>query len=147
MQERISDEPIRKEKVKRLKEKILAEIEKEFENKKKRMSIYEDYEDFDFFIKESFAMLYLKQYVEEEYAFMSYEAKYYNEDIVIYMVSDRELEVWLQDDYSFLYSFLYEAERHDYNVFPMLNDKYFGYSFTSVLDYIIYDKRKEIKSS
>lgn len=147
MQERISDEPIRKEKVKRLKEKILAEIEKEFENKKKRMSIYEDYEDFELFIKESFAMLYLKQYVEKEYSFMSFEAKYYNEDIVIYMVSDRELEVWLQDDYSFLYSFLYEAEQRDYNVFSMLNDNYFGYSFTSVIDYILYDKRKEIKSS
>lgn len=142
--ERISDEPIRKEKVKRLKEKILAEIEKEFENKKKYMS---SDNDFELFIKESFAMLCLKQYIEKENTFMLYEAKYYNEDIVIYMVSDRELEVWLQDDYSFLYSFLYEAERHDYNVFLMLNDKYFGYSFTSVLDYILYDKRKEIKSS
>ena len=73
----------------------------------------EDYEDFELFIKESFAMLYLKQYVEKEYSFMSFEAKYYNEDIVIYMVSDRELEVWLQDDYSFLYHFLYDI--HVYN--------------------------------
>ena len=131
MYEKISDEIIRIKKVKKLKRKILSEIDDLLS--KYRNGLSENLSDrgFEFFVRRSFALLELKKYVETEYSFMSYEVKDYKNDIVVYIVSDKDLNVWLQEDYSFAISFLIQAEDVDYNVFQLLNDKYLGYNFTN----------------
>lgn len=74
---------------------------------------------------------------------MSYEAKYLDKDIVVYVVSEKTLNVWMQKDYNFIYNYLDKAEENEYNVFPLLNDKFFGYEFLNSFDYILYDEREE----
>lgn len=143
MYEKISDEIIRIEKVKKLKRKILSEIDDLLS--KYRNGLSENLSDrgFEFFVRRSFALLELKKYVETEYSFMSYEVKDYKNDIVVYIVSDKDLNVWLQEDYSFAISFLIQAEDVDYDVFQLLNDKYLGYNFTNMCEYILYDKKQD----
>ena len=144
MNEKISNIPIREDKVKRLKTKILTEIEKELNIIKTEMGEYMSNDDaFDYLIKRSFAILYLKRYIEREHTFMSYEAQYPDKDIIIYMISDKDLEIWLQEDYCFVFNFLFEAEEKGFNVFPLLTDHYFGYHFTNIFDSILYDKKME----
>lgn len=74
---------------------------------------------------------------------MSYEAKYLDKDIVVYVVSEKTLNVWMQKDYNFIYNYLDKAEENEYNVFPLLNDKFFGYEFLNSFDYILYNEREE----
>lgn len=42
-----------------------------------------------------------------------------------------------------IYNYLDKAEENEYNVFPLLNDKFFGYEFLNSFDYILYDEREE----
>ena len=144
MSEKISNIPIREDKVKRLKAKILTEIEEELSVIKTEMNEYLSNDDvFDYIVKRSFALLHLKQYIEREHTFMSYEAQYPDNDIIVYMVSDKYLEIWLQEDYSFVFNFLFEVEENGFNIFPLLTDHYFGYHFTNIFDSILYDKKME----
>ena len=143
MYEKISDEIIRIEKVKRLKQKILSEIDDILSKYRNGLSENLNDRGFEFCVRRSFALLELKKYVETEYSFMSYEVKDYNNDIVVYIVSDKDLNVWLQEDYSFAISFLIQAEDVDYDVFQLLNDKYLGYNFTDMCEYILYDKKQD----
>lgn len=142
MYEKISDEIVRQEKIRKLKEKIMSEIEKEISNCKKELQSNIQDKDFDYCIRDSFALLELKRYIENDYCFMEYEAKYNDKDIVIYMVSDKDLDIWLQKDYSFVRNYLLKVEEAGYNIFPILNDKYFGYDFTNIFDSILYDERQ-----
>ena len=142
MYEKISDEIVRREKIRKLKEKIMSENEKEIGSCKKELQSNIQDKDFDYCIKDSFALLELKRYVENDYCFMGYEAKYNDKDIVIYMVSAKDLDIWLQNDYSFVRNYLSKAEEAGYNIFPILNDKYFGYNFTNIFDSILYDKKQ-----
>lgn len=142
MYEKISDEIVRREKIRKLKEKIILEIEKRISNYKKGLQSNIEDELFNYYIKEFFVLLELKQYLESDYCFMGYEAKYNDKDIVIYMVSDRNLDIWLQEDYSFVENYLLKAEEAGYNIFSILNDKYFGYNFTNIFDSILYDEKQ-----
>lgn len=142
MYEKISDEIVRREKIIKLKEKIILEIEKRISNYKKGLQSNIEDELFNYYIKEFFVLLELKQYLESDYCFMGYEAKYNDKDIVIYMVSDRNLDIWLQKDYSFVENYLLKAEEAGYNIFSILNDKYFGYNFTNIFDSILYDEKQ-----
>lgn len=77
---------------------------------KERMKLYlinneEDSEEWNFMITEEFALLRLKEFVENKGAFQSFEARYEDKDIIIYQVSDKTLNIWLQDDYDFTLSF------------------------------------------
>ena len=139
MSEKISDTLIREEKVRKLKIKILAEIEEELEFIKEELKVCTI--PFEVFVKRSFALLNLKEYISGEYAFMDYEAKYIDIDTVIYKISDECLNVWLQDDYYFVGNFLYQAKERQYNIFNMLNDKYFAHNFTNIYDFIAYQKK------
>lgn len=142
MYEKISDESIRIEKVKKLNRKILSEIDDLL--RKYRNGLSKNLNDigFEFCVRRSFALLELKKYVENEYSFMSYEVKDYNNDIVVYTISDKDLNIWLQEDYSFVIRFLVEAENVDYDVFQILNDKYFGHNFTNICESILYDDKQ-----
>ena len=142
MYEKISDEIVRREKIRKLKEKIILEIEKRISNYKKELQSNIEDELFNYYIKGFFVLLELKQYLESDYCFMEYEAKYNDKDIVIYMVSDRDLDIWIQNDYSFVENYLLKAEEAGYNIFSILNDKYFGYNFTNIFDSILYDEKQ-----
>lgn len=144
MGEKISDKPIREVKVKELKERILTEIDEELELIRfnlRQYSLEDKY--YDMLIKQGFALLSLKRYVGKENTFMLYEAEYPDEDAIVYKVPEKNLDIWLQEDYSFVSNFLFEAEEHGYNVFPLLSDHYFGYHFMSVFELIIFDKKDQ----
>ena len=83
-----------------------------------------------------------KQYIEDKYSFMDYQCRDSSRDIVIYTISDKNLNIWLQEDYSFTINFLTKAENVDYDIFQLLNDEYFGYSFTNISESILYDKKQ-----
>lgn len=142
MYEKISDEPIRKQKVKKLKNKILKEIDCHIKIYKREMMNIEN-EYYDNYVKEYFALLQLKEYLGNEYCFMQYEIKDYNEDKVVYMVSDKLLNIWSQKYYYFANHFLSNVEKNKYHIFGLLNDRYFGYEFTNLFDIVLYDKKQE----
>lgn len=64
MYEKISDEEIRREKVNKLKEKILFEIGIELSHIKKRIAKHTDDNYFDFYIKTGYVLLKLKEYIK-----------------------------------------------------------------------------------
>ena len=139
MYDKISNETERVDKVKKVKEKILSEIKNEMIVYKDQMQHAITDENFEYFVRNSFALLELKKFLENEDSFMRYEIKLPAKDIVIYMVSDKNLSIWLEDDYSFIHNFLDKVEKNEYNVFPLLND--FGTYFTNICDSILYGKR------
>lgn len=141
MHDKISNKKERVDKVKKVKEKILSEIENEMAAYKEQMQHAITDEDFEYFVRNSFALLELKKFLENEDPFMHYEIKIPAKDIVIYMVSNKNLSIWLEDDYSFIHNFLDKVEKNEYNVFPLLNDRFFGTYFTNICDSILYRKR------
>lgn len=141
MSEKLSERPIREEKIKRLKEKILAEIEEEYERLRFWMS--EDSEHFDDYVEQYYQLAQLKNYITSEYALWCYEAMYEKDDYVVYQVSEKTLDIWLQDDYNFVIAFMIEVQDRPWALFEMLNDRYFGYQFTNIFAEIAYDKKKE----
>ena len=143
MYEKISDEEIRREKVNKLKEKILFEIGIKLSHIKKRIVKHTDDNYFDFYIKTGYILLKLKEYIENDNSFMSYVAKYNDENIIIYVISDKNLDIWMQKDYSFVQRFLLEVEESGYIIDAMLTDEYFGSDFTNICDFIRYDKIME----
>ena len=74
---------------------------------------------------------------------MRYAARYEDSDVIVYSVSVKDLDIWIQEEYSFVTNFLLAAKEHKYNVFPLLNDHYFGGSFTNVIDSVLYDKKQK----
>lgn len=141
MYEKISDEIIRIEKVKKLKRKILSEINVRLNKYRNMTSKIPNDKGYEICIKQSFALLKLKEYIEDKYSFMDYQCRDSSRDIVIYTISDKDLNIWLQEDYSFTINFLIKAESVDYDIFQLLNDEYFGYSFTNICESIFYDKK------
>lgn len=141
MYNKISNEKERVDKVKKVKEKILSEIKNEMVVYKDQMQHAITDEGFEYFVRNGFALLGLKKFLENEDSFMRYEIKLPAKDIVIYMVSDKNLSIWLEDDYSFICNFLDKVEKNEYNVFPLLNDRFFGTYFTNICDSILYGKR------
>lgn len=142
MYEKISDEIIRLEKVKKLKQKILSEINVSLNRYRNMIFNNPNDKSCEFFIKQSFVLLKLKEYIEYKYSFMDYQYRNVDRDIIIYTISDKDLNIWSQEDYSFVTRFLVESERIDYDVSQLLNDKYFGYSFTDISESILYDKKQ-----
>lgn len=144
MYEKISEEEIRREKVEKVKNKILSEIYERLYAYKRRIQQNTEIsdEEFDYCVRKSFALLELKKYLLNDNCFMSYEAKYGDKDIVIYMVSEKELNIWAQKNYNFVFNFLRKVEENEYNVYPLLNDRFFGYNFTDAFDHILYDENE-----
>lgn len=148
MYEKISEIPTREEKVKKLKEKIYREIKKISECVREEMKTFAteinegELGDWDFLITREFCLLKLKEFIDEESAFQSYEAKYYDRDIIIYQISDDTLNIWLQDDYNFALNFLCKIEHEGYaDVYQLLNNRYLGYEFTNIFDEIAYKEK------
>ena len=103
-------------------------------------------DNWNLLVTQEFSLLRLKEYIENGNTFWSFEARYNDKDIIIYQVSDRKLNIWLQEDYNFVSNFLCKIEFEGFSdVYEILNDRYFGYEFTNIFDEIQYDER--MKSS
>ena len=139
MSEKLSERPIREEKIKRLKEKILAEIEEEHERLRFWMS--EDSKHFDDYVEQYYQLAQLKNYIASEHTLWCYEVMDEKEDYVVYQVTERDLDIWLQDDYNFAMSFMVRICDSPWALFDVLNDGYFGYHFTNLFDRIAYDEK------
>lgn len=150
MYERISDIENRQILVNKLKNKINKEIKIQ---RKNHNELYKYNDDKDYvvnqIIKEEFAMIKLKEYLDYEYSFMDYSIKYYDKDVVIYYIDIDLINIWLQDTFNFVNNYLDKAAENNYNnILFILNDKYLGNEFTSVFDTALYkEKNKDIKIS
>ena len=153
MNEKISEKPIREEKIKKLKEKIYSEIDNVTKRTIREMRALlsdgidkneELKKDWDFLVTREFCLARLRDFISDNSAFQTIEAEYPAHDIVIYQVSDEYLNIWLQDDYNFTLSFLGEIkDRKTFDVYEILNDRYFGYEFVSAFEIIKYRKEHE----
>ena len=150
MYEKISEIPIREEKIRKLKEKILSEIDVHLNQNRQCMKIYLNNEEnkyskeyWELLITNEFSLLRLRDYIQDKYSFCGFIISYEKEDIIIYKISDRTLNIWLQEEYDFDSNFLYKIEDNEKcnNVFFMLNDDYFGHHFTECYDEIQYDNK------
>lgn len=101
MYERISDIGNRQILVNKLKNKINKEIKIQ---RKNHNELYKYNDDKDYvvnqIIKEEFAMIKLKEYLDYEYSFMDYSIKYYDKDVVIYYIDIDLINIWLQDTFN-----------------------------------------------
>ena len=139
MSEKLSERPIRAEKVSKLKTKILAEIEKEHNYLKCLM--LDEGDHFDEHIEQYYQLTQLKYYIQAEDTFFGYEMMSEVHDCIVYQISDEDLNIWLQDDYNFARSFLAEMLYHPCGLFVRLNDKYFGYHFTNFFEKMAYEEK------
>lgn len=124
-------------KVNILKKKILKEIDDRLKLFISEMDDGLQMEDFIFYVNESFSLHKLKLFIESEYSFIE---KQYG----IYIISEKNLDIWLQDDYCFVINYLILAEQYGYNIFPMLNDKYFQIQFTNIMDIVRWDNKNKV---
>lgn len=83
MHDKISNKKERVDKVKKVKEKILSEIKNEMAAYKEQMQHAITDEDFEYFVRNGFALLGLKKFLKNEDSFMRYEIKLLAKDIVI----------------------------------------------------------------
>lgn len=147
MREKISEMSIRKEKIEKLKAKILVEIDKNtkkiHENMKQYLINREDnLSIWNHLITEEFSLLRLKEFIEQPELFQSFEVRYDDKDIIIYQISDEDLNIWLQEDYDFTFNFLYKITYEGFSdVYEILSDRFFGYKFTNIIDKIQYQER------
>lgn len=144
MYEKTCDKKIRLEKVNKVKTKILAEIEKELKLLKEDIEAIipeENYEYYVYCIKQSFSLFALKDYINSKYTFMDWEAM--NDEFVVYKISDEQLNIFLQDEFSFVIIFLMKVEEKGFNVFSFLTDRYFGYHFIPIIETVRYRQRRE----
>ena len=136
MIEKIPDQTQREEKVTKLKEKILKEIDSLLYRFKIAASETEaSMIDFEFDVKRSFALFKLREYINNPASFNQTWGKGY------IIIKDLHINMWLQEDYTFAFDFLGKAEENDYNVFPLLNDEFFELHFTNIVAEILYEQK------
>lgn len=121
----------RDEKIAKLKKKILNEIDSLLERYKAEAS---QAESFEFAVKNSFALIKLRDYINNPVSFN----QIWNNG---YIISDLHIDMWLQEDYSFTFNFLYIAEEHNYNIIPLFNDNFFELYFTDIVDEALYKQK------
>lgn len=128
----------RDEKIMKLKNKILNEIDALLKKyKTTAVQAESSMETFEFVIKNSFVLLKLKDYVSNTASFNQMRDKNY-------IISNLHIDMWLQEDYDFVFDFLSNAEDHDYNVIPLLNDNFFESYFTDIVDEILYKQKDKL---
>lgn len=147
MQEKISEIPMREEKIKKLRTKILAEIDRRTKRTHEDIKQYlinneNVLEDWNFMITEEFFLLKLKEFIGQPKLFQSFKARYDDKDIIIFQVPDENLNIWLQENYDFTFNFLCKIKHERfYDAYEILNDRFFGYEFTNIIDKILYQER------
>lgn len=121
----------RDKKIIKLKKKILKEIDSLLEMYKAEAS---QTEIFEFAVKNSFALIKLRDYTCNPASFN----QMWNNG---YIISDLHIDMWLQEDYSFAFNFLYNVEEHNYDIIPLLNDNFFELYFTDIVDEALYKQK------
>lgn len=91
-------------------------------------------ESFEFAVKNSFALIKLRDYINNPVSFN----QIWNNG---YIISDLHIDMWLQEDYSFAFNFLYNVEEHNYDIIPLLNDNFFELYFTDIVDEALYKQK------
>lgn len=135
MIEKIPDQIHREEKIAKLKKKILNEIDSLLERFKVEAAQAEcSMENFEFAAKNSFALIKLREYINNP---ASFNQMWNN----CYIIRDLHIDMWLLEDYTFAFDFLGNVEENDYNVFPLLNDKFFELYFTNIVDEVLYEQK------
>ena len=119
----------RMKKVNKLKEKILTEIDKRLKLFIVEIDSSIPMEDYIFCVNESFSLHKLKLFVKSKYSFIDKE---WGE----YIISEENLDIWLQDDYDFVLNYLILAEENEYNIIPMLNDSFLQHRFTNITEMV-----------
>lgn len=138
MYDKISDKPIREEKVKLIKEKILKEIEFELgllqsDLKFDLTTSIEDQEEYENTIETIYYLHKLREYIKWEHSFNKVNGIHSKHDTIIYAVPTKEIDIWLQDDFNFTQNFLFNKEYNGMTLATMLNDDYFGINFTNII--------------
>lgn len=124
----------REEKVAKVKKKILNEIDSLLKRYKAETAQTDfSMEDFEFVVKNSFILIKLRDYICNPASFNQMWNKGY-------IISDLHIDIWLQEDYTFAFKFLYNAEEHDYNIKSLLNDNFFELYFTNIVEEALYEQ-------
>ena len=100
----------------------------------------------DYLVQESFALIQLREYIEKEERFFIHRDRYPALDTIVYYVSDKTLNIWLQEDFNFALRFLVEFENLEIpDVFIMLDEDFLEFNIASIMDKVLYDKKTETK--
>lgn len=153
MYEKISETHLREEKVRKVKEKILEEIEKAFDINRFFMEArFEDgiipapHEWRDLIEKEYF-LIKLKDFIESKNCFMKFNMKYEEYDAIVWTIPDINLNIWLQDNYNFTTQFIAFCKRHNCCVCDVLDEEFLAYDFISLIDKQAYKQNCEAKNN
>lgn len=150
MYEKISDKEIRNAKVEKVKQKILKEIE-EYSTKVLKRGIQNylkeknaDEELWNSLIMEEHALLKLKEYIQNPNCFQEIIDIHPELDVIIYYVTDKTLDIWLQEDFNFTFRFLNTLENMEVpDVFVLLDDDFLDHNIGSIIDRVLYDQSKK----
>ena len=111
--EKLSDQEIRIELINRLKEKVFKEIDIILRNDLRLIKLYslsdledvesDPYNEFCYLSKEMSICLFMREWITK-HSFMGIIRVSEENDCVIYKISNHHLELWLQDDYNFMWN-------------------------------------------
>lgn len=147
--EKTSNQHLRLAKVQKLREKIISEIEG-FSNCHQEnlriLCLSGDNKQFSEYYRRAakveVELIYLKQYVNSESFFMDFVMRDEVNDITIYVVPDKHLDMYLEDEFLFTFNFLSKISNIDiWNLNHYLNDKFFAFHFISTFEEVLYDKK------
>lgn len=146
---KLSEKHLRKEKVEKLKTKILGEIQKcKSELEDYLLSYHEDRSEltdqlFEDYITEIYSLIQLEKFINLPSTFLRVACVYEENDYIAYYVDDQDLDVWLQEDFNFVDNFMIKLG-HPYKLDVLINilhERYFAYNFTNIFDLMLYDKK------
>lgn len=146
--EKLSDQEVRIKLINKFKEKIFKEIEKNMKNDLQLIKSYtysdienmesDQYNEFKYLSKKISICLFMREWIMKN-SFMSTIKVSEEDDCVIYKISSRHLELWLQDDYDFMWNLI---DRFGYDTLH-LTDEMLENKFTSIIDEALFTEKKK----
>lgn len=147
--EKLSDQEIRIELINRLKEKVFKEIDIILRNDLGLIKLYslsdlkdvesDSYNEFCYLSKEISICLFMREWITK-HSFMGIIRVSEENDCVIYKISSHHLELWLQDDYNFMWNLI---ESFGYDALH-LTDEMLEYKFTSIFEEALFREKKRV---
>ncbi len=146
--EKISEQHLRIAKVLKLKKKILSEIEG-FSNYLKeglKEVCCDDKLFSEFFEKaaiEEVKLISLKKFVNDPSSFMKIIMKDPAHDAIIYGLSDKHLNMFIDDNFKFVQNFLAKTAHIEIcdMLIDYLSDGFFEFNFVNAFEEVLYDKK------
>ena len=148
---KLSEKHLREEKVERLKTKILGEIKTIQADCLDVLEVFlqnKNSVDVDFIeneISTYFCLMQLKRCLESPGMFMQCTMINDLTDTITYIINDKTLDIWLQDNYSFTSQYLTIIEGRPLFMVSVFDEYYLAYNFTNTFDRIAYNKKMEEK--